>query len=381
MKADHWTSKDFDDMAKKEAQNLKDMNEFGHHHFIRGIAYYTQADNHFLLFPWTEEGNLEQFWAKADPALPSTHCWAFKQLAGLASGIRMLHDHNYRHGDLKPPNILCFRNGDTIDDMRLVIADVGLAKVHKEITEYRRHATKTTATSVTYMPPEFDLNARRDEPASRLYDIWSIGCVFLEFAIWLAYELRGLQTFRVAVRGEGLSKPPVPFWVDNPFQDLHPAVKETLKFLQNDLMPDSPLHRMVRLIADKLLVINVPSRNTKKQQPLRQPADASEERSSASTTAPRFEFTAATWNEEVKPTNEPARADAEELDKIMTDILRDVKVGSYRLQLTTSASAAARPLTTAMAHLSVEDAKRNSQGGQALRNRNHLVCHLEVRRS
>ncbi|KAM7213460.1 HET domain containing protein [Rhypophila decipiens] len=352
------------------------MNRLGHGHFIRGIAYYTQAENHFLLFPWTEEGNLEQLWAKTDSTLPSTHCWAFKQLKGLASGIRMLHAENCRHGDLKPPNILCFRrNGETLDEMRLVIADVGLAKVHNEITQHRGHATKTTAISVTYMPPEFDLDARRDEPASRLYDIWSIGCVFLEFAIWLAHGLGGLQDFRTAVRGGGPSKPPVPFWndnpSDNPSDDLRPVVKQTIKYLLDDHKPGSPLHRLVRLIKDRLLVVNVPDRNTRTQRALRQPADASEARSSASNTAPRVELTTATWNEDVRPINKPARADAEEFDDIMTDILRDVKVGSYRLELTTSTSTA-RSLATSMAHLSVEDARRNSLGSQTARNRNPM---------
>jgi hypothetical protein len=34
----------------------------------------------------------------------------------------------------------------------------------------------------TYAPPEFELV---DHPCSRSFDIWSLGCVFLEFMCWL----------------------------------------------------------------------------------------------------------------------------------------------------------------------------------------------------
>lgn len=322
-----WGPEELKKAAKREAENLKVMNKFPHAHFIKGIAYYIQDEKHFFLFPWAEDGNLEDYWAKADPSLASTQCSAIKQMAGLASGICTLHSHNYRHGDLKPQNILCFRDNDSTDGLRLVIADVGLAKVHEQLTQLRDGVTGTNATSVAYAPPEFTLNFELGNPTTRLYDIWSIGCLLLEFVIWLTEGKEQLQAFRRGLRGGG--EVPVPYWTGTGSypRELRSWVQRSIDSLESNLIPNCPLHRVVGLIKTRLLVIQVRP-HTKNQLPK---MDAEGNLGPASTTSPSVNVISATTDFAAVGTDEPIyRAEAKEFHEEMSKILKDVDVKSYK---------------------------------------------------
>jgi serine/threonine protein kinase len=89
-----------------------------------------------------------------------------------------------RHGDIKPENILWFDKVDKkFDDCQqgfLVIADFGLTDLHRRGTRSDIPALLISGTP-TYEPPELQLNGT----ISRAYDIWSLGCTFLEFITWL----------------------------------------------------------------------------------------------------------------------------------------------------------------------------------------------------
>jgi serine/threonine protein kinase len=86
-----------------------------------------------------------------------------------------------RHGDLKPENILWFPDigGAQEPGGILKIADLGAGKFHRR--ESRSFEDPRTAISTpTYEAPEIVLG----NPISRAYDLWSLGCVFLEFLTW-----------------------------------------------------------------------------------------------------------------------------------------------------------------------------------------------------
>jgi len=96
---------------------------------------------------------------------------------------------HWRHGDLKPDNILKF--GSTWLGT-LKIADLGLAKRHEKDTMLRIAPTDTRYTTLHYEAPEAITSS---EPRSRRYDIWSMGCIILESIIWLLYGYDVLNTF------------------------------------------------------------------------------------------------------------------------------------------------------------------------------------------
>lgn len=62
----------------------------------------------------------------------------------------------------------------------LVIADFGLMAFHRCQSRSLVPGAKLHGTPA-YAPPEWQLNYQ----ISRSYDIWSLGCVYLEFITWI----------------------------------------------------------------------------------------------------------------------------------------------------------------------------------------------------
>jgi serine/threonine protein kinase len=197
------SNEEFENVACAEVAILEMIRNLNHAHLIKAIAYYKKGTKHCVIFPWARHGNLRDFWRKEPPELSQRYLsWVFTQLCGLAGAIERLHHSHQeqatRHGDLKPENILCFDtkddSSDEQDECILVIADVGLSKCHDKLTELRNDATRTSSGTIMYEPPETELQPR--EPRSRRYDVWSLGCIYLEFIVWLLYGAQELAHFR-----------------------------------------------------------------------------------------------------------------------------------------------------------------------------------------
>jgi serine/threonine protein kinase len=159
-----------------------------------------------LIFPYAN-GNLRSYWREAKHPVTASKQhkdfqWMVKQCMGLADALHTIHEHKSkgskrfgRHGDIKPENILWFQDQDSTDPKttangRLLIADFGLTRFH---TEKSRSNVEPAgiAGSRTYSPPECDLSL----PISRAYDIWSLGCVYLEFLTWFICGWQGILNF------------------------------------------------------------------------------------------------------------------------------------------------------------------------------------------
>lgn len=99
-----------------------------------------------------------------------------------------------RHGDLKPENILWFKPDGVSDDRgTLKISDFGLTRFHRSADGQHREQRHTP----TYRAPEYDLNRGISTQA---YDIWSLGCVFLEFITWYLHGIHGVDDVFTEVR-------------------------------------------------------------------------------------------------------------------------------------------------------------------------------------
>lgn len=228
-----------------------------HDHLITPITTFEHGDNQYVVFPWADGGNLREFWRLKDDK-PSVE-WILKQMHGISQAMKLLHDQNGRHGDIKPENILRFR-GKTPDDDTLVVADVGLAKFHQYVTSKRDHASSITASTVRYEPPEMNVDDPK-LPRSRRYDMWSIGCVYLEFIVWKYYGAERLRKFNEQA---DYNK----FWdfKDKKFDDskvkggvkvLHEDVQNMIDHLLQDLPSDSALKDVIKMIQDGLLVVDL----------------------------------------------------------------------------------------------------------------------------
>lgn len=183
------------------------LRNFKTQHLIKALAFYKQNNEFFLVFSWAEHGNLRKFWKDKSPQAndASYTKWVFHQLHGLADAIRMLHEDEgnsggCRHGDIKPENILCFNSKGGRDHLScvLVISDVGLSRTHDKSTQLRSSVTRLQGgQTLAYAAPETELYP--DRATSRRFDIWSLGCLYLEFLIWLLYGFEELDRFEKEV--------------------------------------------------------------------------------------------------------------------------------------------------------------------------------------
>jgi serine/threonine protein kinase len=87
-----------------------------------------------------------------------------------------------RHGDIKPANVLLFNDPNEHDNIgTLKLTDFGLAEFSALHSRSYKPKSKV-ATSPSYRPPECDLH---NGVIGRSYDIWTLGCLYLEFITWL----------------------------------------------------------------------------------------------------------------------------------------------------------------------------------------------------
>ncbi|KAJ0312471.1 hypothetical protein COL516b_001555 [Colletotrichum fioriniae] len=109
-----------------------------------------------------------------------------------------------------------------------------------------------------YEPPEMDKDRDKMFPAhetrSRAYDIWSIGCIVLEFLIWLAYGFDAVKKFQDETayfwereRSEGNEK-------------KYRVQTDTLRYIKSlstTFQTPSAWRELLKLVETRLLVINV----------------------------------------------------------------------------------------------------------------------------
>jgi serine/threonine protein kinase len=207
---------------ESEAKALQQMNQLKQKHIVRFITAFRRGqrgeEDYYLIFEWADGGNLRDLWMQtANPALSARLIKeAIRQLLRLAQALCAAHNlsetgASFRHGDLKPENILCFKSDTEFGTLK--IGDWGLAKHHNIVTQERPQKTTTRHGTLRYEPPEVvigipPLEGQAKDRLSRLYDIWAMGCVTLEFLIWLLYGYDELTRFNLNINGEALDDGP-----------------------------------------------------------------------------------------------------------------------------------------------------------------------------
>lgn len=83
------------------------------------------------------------------------------------------------HHDIKLENVLVF-GGEVIEDRIMKIGDFGAARIDISSTVPDSAKGSGRQGTLTNEPPDFKMGGY----AFRPYDIWSLGCVFLEFVGW-----------------------------------------------------------------------------------------------------------------------------------------------------------------------------------------------------
>jgi serine/threonine protein kinase len=187
----------------QENKFLEIVRLVNHRHLISPLAsltYRPSDEGGSFLFPWAGGGNLTQAWrgealrdGVARRRSRDLARWTMTQIHGLCDALKALHSKEGRHGDIKPENILLFHDSDSRPGT-LRIADSGLGRFHSSSTSQRGRRgqkTKTSTATSRYAPPEFVINIGVQLPRSQ--DVWSLGCVFLEFVAWAVWGIKGLD--------------------------------------------------------------------------------------------------------------------------------------------------------------------------------------------
>jgi serine/threonine protein kinase len=245
-----------------EAKALDEISGLNHTNIIQRIAAIKRGKKRYFMFQWADGGSLGDFWR--DTPHPSLDPGLIKeivlQLRGLADALDELHNFeegSYRHGDLKPENILIFKDSTRVGILK--IADMGLAKHHTALT-YMRPPTSTRYGTVRYEPPEVVTHKLSDEGRSRLYDIWSMGCITLEFIVWLLYGYHELMKFNDGIKGTMEESSPY-FKVGNDnVAQVHPNVRACMDHISKDpeCTGSTALRDLLEIVRTKLLVVPLP---------------------------------------------------------------------------------------------------------------------------
>jgi serine/threonine protein kinase len=282
----------FDHGSRTQADFQNEANMLGllatmpHGHITRHLALWTQQGKFHMLFPLAEQ-NLKDFLRNTGhPSLGKDNIlWLLNQFKGLADAVRQIHnltglgpgtldrrlntvqkrDKTGFHHDLKPENILVFAENRPESHEQLMgrtwkIADFGSARIGHIISgsgpgrPSKSHFTSNlTHGDITYSAPDYAL----EQKTSRPYDMWSLGCIFMECLLWV-FGMSDSTNFGI----ERTMVPDLPgdqddaFWYvgnDRTIQ-LKPAVVSQLKELKDECAERGVFKNLVNIIA-RLLTI------------------------------------------------------------------------------------------------------------------------------
>ncbi|KAL8751864.1 MAG: hypothetical protein Q9199_006136 [Rusavskia elegans] len=174
--------------------------------FIQGASYN-------LILEYADRGNLETFMRKTPrPESVEDVLMFFDRLVHIVHGVQCIHGRigndrsasqvlNGWHQDIKPVNILVF-NGHRGSpyDCEFKIADLGLA--HFKPNDSQSHdpsdldafGTRAYGAPETYRWPGDSQSVPLQ--ITTAVDIWSLGCVFSEVAVWAQYGWSRVKEYR-----------------------------------------------------------------------------------------------------------------------------------------------------------------------------------------
>lgn len=146
---------------------------------------------------------------------------------------------NGRHGDMKPENILWFQLHNAEDQElpangKFVISDFGLTGFHRFETGVV--GPRGIAPSPTYRAPEYDVSA----DISQSYDIWTLGCVLLEFIVWYLQGYAAFDQFSIdrCIEDNGVIQ-----------EDKYFTIEHNVKANNGKILSAAVLKRSARLVS------------------------------------------------------------------------------------------------------------------------------------
>jgi serine/threonine protein kinase len=271
---------------QNEAQMLGVLATMPHQHIMRHLALWTQEDKFHMLFPLAEQNLRHYLVNTGHPSLEKDNImWLLYQFKGLADAVRHIHNltglgpgmldqrlspahkrgRTGFHHDLKPENILVFVDSHGTSDHQVTgriwkIADFGSARIGRIISgsgsghQGQSHFTSNLSHGDTaYSAPDY----AQDQKTSRPYDMWSLGCIFLECLLWVfgsGSSLADFATQRMMVPDIHGNEDSAFWYIGDDGIRLKPAVVRRLHELKSECAERGVFKDLVSIVS-KLLTI------------------------------------------------------------------------------------------------------------------------------
>lgn len=206
----------------QEKNNLERVLQLQDPHIVQITMSYRKGSNFNIVFP-RAKANLRQCLTMPEHSFhllttgPLRQAGIWGQMRGLARALDRIINYDPRvdnsgvvfqsresktdaaqilgyHFDLKPANILVYDEEDGENNI-LKISDFGQAKFSVRFGDSR---TTNPGGTDTYAAPEAITDS--ESRLNTRYDIWSLGCIFLELVTFLLRKYEGVQEFENARR-------------------------------------------------------------------------------------------------------------------------------------------------------------------------------------
>jgi hypothetical protein len=230
-----------------------------HPHIIRAVLAIQQGPSTYLITTHPIKGSLQELMRNSQVLVERSteSVWVFEQLLGLSSAVFALHKNGVRHyGNITPENLLLVEDGENRG--KVTISDLKLASsIDRQITSKIFHLTEIpTLRNTRYEAPE----SLHLQEKSALNDVWTFGCIFLEFLIWFLWGPTTLRRFE-----RELGQDDTKFWILNSETrrvERHGAIDWAMQWLREHdsrIQECQVLSDFLDLIDKRLLVVEVDS--------------------------------------------------------------------------------------------------------------------------
>ncbi|KAF4438717.1 serine/threonine protein kinase [Fusarium austroafricanum] len=266
-------------LPENEASALQQLRMLDQRHILNLIASFRWRDDdeRYLMFEWTDGGTLRDLWNTFPRLLTvSLVKSVVEQIHGFAHALKEAHyaipGTPLAHGDLKPERILHFKDVSgaggivgtlKISDWNLSIDRPGLRKFRlRDSNKYR---------SLQYVSPEGAMLSSNNPAGITWFqhcDVWAMGCIILEFLVWLMYGPAELDKFNESIKPKLSLLGPErrTFWESDLFQNttVHPVAVRWMEHMAKDpacKKGQTALGNLLGLVQDRLLVVDIASKS------------------------------------------------------------------------------------------------------------------------